>query len=131
MKTFETYIKFLLDKQAENDADFAADYNRKDKDIETCASIIVEALRNGCNNQNSACNLTDEQIIGYAVHYYHEDNVTYKDLDVSFVEYDKLDNQTEIAAQTKQKVSKSQKKSSKPKEPQLIFEEDEFEDIDL
>lgn len=124
MKAFEIYLKNLLDKLAKTDSQFAKDYIRKDKSIEECASVIVKALRDGCNRKSSFVNPSDEQIKGWAIHYYHESKVDSKSIDISDVEYSEIkEDKPKSSAPSKTKSSTIPKPTPKPA--------DDFEDFDL
>lgn len=126
MKEFEIYLKNLLDELAKTDSQFAKDYIRKDKSIEECASVIVKALRDGCNRKSSFVNPSDEQIKGWAIHYYHESKVDSKSIDISDVEYSEIkEDKPKSSAPSKTKSTKSSTPKPTPKPA------DDFEDFDL
>lgn len=127
---FETYLIQLLDKLAETDSQFAADYKRTDKSVSECVALITQALRKGCNHRDSAVGGSDDLLVGWAVHYYHEDNVTADSFDISEVEFTAIDPpKTEVTKSATKSVTKSTTKS-KPK-PKTVAKDDEFEEFDL
>lgn len=129
---FETYLKQLLDKLAETDSQFAADYKRTDKSVSECVGLITQALRKGCNHRDSAVGGSDDLLVGWAVHYYHEDNVTADSFDISEVKFTAIDPprpKTEVTKSATKSVTKSTTKS-KPK-PKTVAKDDEFEEFDL
>ncbi len=129
MKAFEDYLKSLLDKLAETDSEFAEDYKRKDKSVSECASVIYQALRNGCNNKSSAVGGSDDLLIGWAIHYYHEDKVDASSIDVSEVFFAPIDKPASAPAKTETNKGKSKPKP-KPK-PQPVTKCNDFDDFDL
>lgn len=127
---FESYLKQLLDKLAETDSQFAADYKRTDKSVSECAALITQALRKGCNHRDSAVGGSDDLLVGWAVHYYHEDNVNADSFDISEVKFTTIDPpKTEVTKSATKSVTKSTTKT-KPK-PKTVAKDDEFEEFDL
>ena len=69
-------IKAMLDEHAKKDADFAKDYKRKDKSVEEFVDLLVQSfIKKGARGAGAVFG-SDESLIGQAVHYFHEDNVT-------------------------------------------------------
>lgn len=65
--SFNQAIKAMLNERAASDPLFAKAYQREGKSIEECCNYIVsEVQRMGVNA------LTDEEVLGLAVHYYDE-----------------------------------------------------------
>ena len=64
-------IKSYLDKRAKEDELFANMYAKKDKNINSCFSYIIEVAK---KRGNAVC-MTDEEVYGLAVHYYCEDDL--------------------------------------------------------
>lgn len=131
---FESYLKQLLDKLAETDSQFATDYKRTDKSVSECVALITQALRKGCNHRDSAVGGSDDLLVGWAVHYYHEDNVTADSFDISEVKFTAIDPpKTEVTKPVTKSATKSVTKSTtktKPK-PKTVAKDDEFEEFDL
>ena len=73
MKTtdhFKNTIKSYLEKRAETDSLFAPRYANDKKNIDDCATYILNTV------QKSSCNgFTDDEIYGMAVHYYDEESI--------------------------------------------------------
>jgi len=73
MKTtdnFKNTVKSYLDQRAENDTQFAEKYANENKNIDDCATYILNTVKNsGCNG------FTDEEVFGMAVHYYDEESI--------------------------------------------------------
>lgn len=64
-------IKAYLDERAASDQQFAANYAKKNKNLDECFQYILgEARKRG----NAVC-MTDAEVFGLAVHYYDEDDV--------------------------------------------------------
>lgn len=64
-------IKDYLDKRAATDSQFAARYAKPKKSLDECFKYILgEAKKRG-----TAVCMTDEEVLGLAVHYYDEDNI--------------------------------------------------------
>lgn len=71
---FQTAIKQYLDKRAATDELFAAKYNNPKKSIQECCSYITgEAYARA---EGGTAVISDEEVYGWAVHYYDEDNIT-------------------------------------------------------
>ena len=67
---FRLVIKAMLDQRAEVDPLFAEVYAKESKSIEQCCDYIMgEVERMGVNA------MSDDEVIGLAVHYYDEDDV--------------------------------------------------------
>lgn len=68
--SFNQAIKAMLNERAASDPLFAKAYQREGKSIEECCNYIVsEVQRMGVNA------LTDEEVLGLAVHYYDETDI--------------------------------------------------------
>ena len=73
MKTtdhFKRTIQMYLEQRAAEDALFAKNYRKTDKNIDDCVTYILNYVqKSGCNG------FTDGEIYGQAVHYYDENEV--------------------------------------------------------
>ena len=70
----ETAIKKYLDNRAKSDELFAAKYNNPKKSIQECCQYITgEAYARA---EGGTAVISDEEVYGWAVHYYDEDNIT-------------------------------------------------------
>ena len=73
MKTtdhFKKTIKSYLEQRAEEDAQFAEKYANEEKNIDDCATYILNTVqKSGCNG------FTDDEVYGMAVHYYDEESI--------------------------------------------------------
>ena len=73
MKNFEIAIKSMLDARAADDNLFAEAYAKSSKSIdECCRYIISEVKRLGVSA------MTDDEVLGIAIHYYDEDDLDVK-----------------------------------------------------
>lgn len=73
MKNFEIAIESMLDARAADDNLFAEAYAKSSKSIdECCRYIISEVKRLGVSA------MTDEEVLGIAIHYYDEDDLDVK-----------------------------------------------------
>lgn len=69
----ETAIKQYLDNRAATDELFAAKYNNPKKSIQECCSYITgEAYARA---EGGTAVISDEEVYGWAVHYYDEENI--------------------------------------------------------
>ena len=73
MKTtdhFKRTIQMYLEQRAAEDALFAKNYRKTDKNIDDCVTYILNYVKkSGCNG------FTDGEIFGQAVHYYDENEI--------------------------------------------------------
>lgn len=73
MKTsnaFKETIKNYLDKRASEDELFAVTYQKENKNLDECCNYVMKCAKDG------ACNgYSDEEVFGWAVHYYDEDDI--------------------------------------------------------
>jgi len=73
MKTsnaFKETIKNYLDKRASEDELFAVTYKKETKNLDECCNYVMKCAKDG------ACNgYSDEEVFGWAVHYYDEDDI--------------------------------------------------------
>lgn len=80
LNPFERTIKEYLDKRAENDELFAPYYAKEGKSIQECCKFVIsEAKRNGREGY------TDDEVYGWAVHYYEEDNLEIDNINAKVV----------------------------------------------
>lgn len=66
-------IKQYLERMAQQDANFKAKFEDKDKSLDECMNYVTEQARKQAVN-NAAC-ISDEEVFGWAVHYYQEKDV--------------------------------------------------------
>lgn len=64
-------IKAYLDERAKNDELFAASYAKPNKNIDECFKYVVGEAR----KRGNAVYVSDEEVFGWAVHYYDEDDI--------------------------------------------------------
>ena len=77
MNTFEKIIKDYVEKFAQGDAVFASKYEKSGKDIEGCCRYIKSEARKQA--QNGCAAITDDEVFGWAVHYFDEGLTAPKD----------------------------------------------------
>lgn len=68
--SFNKAIKAMLDKRAASDPLFAEAYKREGKSIKECCNYIINEVQRMKVNA-----LTDEEVLGMAVHYYDEADI--------------------------------------------------------
>lgn len=73
MNEFEKSIKAYLDSRAAEDPEFAEKYANKEKSIEQCCDYIIQKVE-----ESGRRGFADEEIYGFAVHYYDEDKIEVK-----------------------------------------------------
>ena len=67
---FKRTIQAYLDSRAAEDKLFAASYNKPNKNIDDCATYILNWVqKSGCNG------FSDGEIYGQAIHYYDENEI--------------------------------------------------------
>lgn len=67
---FKETIKAYLEKRASEDELFAVTYKKENKNIEECYNYVMQRAKSGGFNA-----YTDEEVFGWAVHYYDEDDI--------------------------------------------------------
>lgn len=73
MKTSEHFkqtIKNYLEKRAAEDELFAKTYAKKNKSIDECCNYVMKCAKDG-----GCAGYSDEEVFGWAVHYYDEDDI--------------------------------------------------------
>lgn len=83
LNDFEKAVKSLLDKRAETDSLFRTTYAKPNKNIRECCQYIFGTVYERAKNQHcsyggrSGCSaaVSDEEVVGMAVHYYDEDDI--------------------------------------------------------
>lgn len=68
--SFNRVIKAMLDKRAASDPLFAEAYKREGKSIKECCNFIINEVQRMKVNA-----LTDDEVLGLAVHYYDEADI--------------------------------------------------------
>lgn len=71
--TLEKAIKQYLDKRASEDDLFAKSYQKENKNIAECCKYIISQAKKQAENGCAA--IHDEEVFGWAVHYYDEDDI--------------------------------------------------------
>ena len=67
---FKSVIERYLEKRASEDELFAKAYHKEGKSVDECCNFIIAQVKNSGYN-----GFSDEEIFGFAVHYYDEDNL--------------------------------------------------------
>jgi len=73
MKTsnaFKETIKAYLDKRASEDELFAVTYQKENKNLDECCNYVAKCAKDG-----GCAGYADEEVFGWAVHYYDEDDI--------------------------------------------------------
>lgn len=76
-KSFKETIKAYLEKRAAEDELFAVTYKKENKNLDECCNYVVK-----CAKEFKSEGYTDEEVFGWAVHYYDEDDI--KDIKPEF-----------------------------------------------
>jgi hypothetical protein len=69
-ENFKQVIKNYLDNRAAEDELFALTYKKENKSLEECCNYIMN-----CAKDNGCAGYSDEEVFGWAVHYYDEDDI--------------------------------------------------------
>lgn len=73
MKTsnaFKETIKAYLDQRAAEDELFAVTYQKENKNLDECCNYVAKCAQSG-----GCAGYADEEVFGWAVHYYDEDDI--------------------------------------------------------
>lgn len=73
MKTsnaFKETIKAYLDKRASQDELFAVTYKKENKNLDECCNYVMKCAKDG-----GCAGYSDDEVFGWAVHYYDEDDI--------------------------------------------------------
>lgn len=73
MKTsnaFKETIKAYLDKRASEDELFAVTYKKENKNLDECCNYVMKCAKDG-----ACAGYSDDEVFGWAVHYYDEDDI--------------------------------------------------------
>lgn len=108
--TFRSTLKEHLDILASKDSLFATFYANPAKNIDDCATYIINYVKNtGCEG------FTDDEIFGQAVHYYEEDKIDIgKHINCDIVVNHKVElTPKEIEKARKKAIEKVQKENEK------------------
>ena len=112
MKTnnsFQDTIKAYLDKRAAEDSLFAVTYAKENKNIKDCCSYITSQAKKQASNGCAA--ILDEEVFGWAVHYYDEDNIKVeKTSNMRVAVNNSAPKQTEVKAEAPKMKIKTKKK---------------------
>jgi hypothetical protein len=67
---FKNAIKAYLDKRASEDELFAETYKKPNKTLDECCNYVMQCAKKGGYQA-----YTDDEVFGWAVHYYDEDSI--------------------------------------------------------
>jgi len=67
---FKETIRNYLEKRASEDDLFAETFQKKNKSIDECCNYVMK-----CAKEGGATGYADEEVFGWAVHYYDEDDI--------------------------------------------------------
>lgn len=67
---FKETIKAYLDKRASEDELFAVTYQKENKNLEECCNYVMK-----CAKEGNCVGYSDDEVFGWAVHYYDEDDI--------------------------------------------------------
>lgn len=67
---FKKTIKAYLEKRASEDELFAVTYHKPNKNLDECCNYVME-----CAKKGGCAGYSDDEVFGWAVHYYDEDDI--------------------------------------------------------
>lgn len=67
---FKETIKAYLEKRANEDELFAVTYQKENKNLDECCNYVMK-----CAQEGKCAGYSDEEVFGWAVHYYDEDDI--------------------------------------------------------
>jgi hypothetical protein len=67
---FKETIKNYLDKRAQEDELFAITYKKENKNLDECCNYVMK-----CAKEGNCGGYSDDEVFGWAVHYYDEDDI--------------------------------------------------------
>jgi hypothetical protein len=67
---FKKTIKAHLEKRATEDELFAVTYKKENKNLDECCNYVME-----CAKKGGCAGYSDDEVFGWAVHYYDEDDI--------------------------------------------------------
>ena len=67
---FKETIKAYLEKRASEDELFAVTYQKENKNLDECCNYVMK-----CAKEGNCGGYSDEEVFGWAVHYYDEDDI--------------------------------------------------------
>ena len=67
---FKETIKAYLEKRTSEDELFAVTYQKENKNLDECCNYLME-----CAEKGGASGYSDDEVFGWAVHYYDEDDI--------------------------------------------------------
>lgn len=67
---FKKTIKAYLEKRASEDELFAVTYQKENKNLDECCNYVMK-----CAKEGNCGGYSDDEVFGWAVHYYDEDDI--------------------------------------------------------
>jgi hypothetical protein len=67
---FKETIKAYLEKRASEDELFAVTYKKENKNLDECCNYVMKCAKDG-----ACAGYSDDEVFGWAVHYYDEDDI--------------------------------------------------------
>lgn len=67
---FKETIKAYLEKRASEDELFAVTYQKENKNLDECCNYVMK-----CAKEGNCGGYSDDEVFGWAVHYYDEDDI--------------------------------------------------------
>lgn len=67
---FKETIKKYLEKRAQEDELFAITYKKENKNLDECCNYVMK-----CAKEGNCGGYSDDEVFGWAVHYYDEDDI--------------------------------------------------------
>lgn len=67
---FKETIKAYLEKRASEDELFAVTYKKENKNLDECCNYVMK-----CAKEGNCGGYSDDEVFGWAVHYYDEDDI--------------------------------------------------------
>lgn len=126
-KLFQETIKSYLDKRAAEDELFAETYKKENKNLEECCNYVMQ-----CAKEGGANGYTDEEVFGWAVHYYDEDDIkNIKPISATVITNQKVELSEEEKAAAKEKAMELAIEEAKEEAKKKLSETVELSDEDL
>lgn len=118
MSNFKEIIKNHLDNLAQSDESFAESYSKENKSIDECVKYIMKRASEERKNNEKCLAVSDEEVFGWAIHYYDEDDVEIDGDTAASVSVSTSAQPTvPVQAETEEPKPKAKRKSRKKVEP--------------
>ena len=121
MSNFKEIIKNHLDNLAQSDESFAESYSKENKSIDECVKYIMKRASEERKNNEKCLAVSDEEVFGWAIHYYDEDDVEIDGDTAASVSVSTSAQPTvPVQAETEEPKPKAKRKSKKKAESKPI-----------